>query len=59
LSVVSLAELRRGVTRLPESRRKNRLDEWLRHELPARFEGRILPIDAGIASAWGRRRRGT
>lgn len=41
LSVVTLAELRRGVARLVESRRRNRLDEWLRHELPLRFEGRI------------------
>jgi predicted nucleic acid-binding protein len=53
LSVVSLAELRRGVARLPESRRKSRLDQWLRDELPLRFEGRILPIDEAIASAWG------
>jgi predicted nucleic acid-binding protein len=45
LSVVTLAELRRGVARLPESRRRNRLDEWLRHELPLRFEGRVLAID--------------
>ena len=63
LSVVSLAELRRGVARLPASRRKTRLDEWLKHELPVRFEGRILAIDASVASAWGdvvaeRERRG-
>jgi len=63
LSVVSLAELRHGVARLPASRRRDRLDEWLRQELPLRFEGRILPIDEAIAFAWGdvvaeRERRG-
>jgi toxin FitB len=53
ISVVTLAELRRGIARLPQSRRRNRLDEWLRDELPLRFEGRILPIDAVVAAAWG------
>jgi predicted nucleic acid-binding protein len=53
LSVVTLAELRHGVARLSESRRRNRLDEWLRHELPLRFESRVLPIDAVVAGAWG------
>jgi predicted nucleic acid-binding protein len=53
LSVVTLAELRRGVSRLAESHRRNRLDDWLRHELPLRFEGRILEIDAVVAAAWG------
>jgi predicted nucleic acid-binding protein len=53
LSVVTLAELRRGIARLAESRRRNRLDEWLRRELPLRFEGRILAIDEVIAAAWG------
>jgi len=53
LSVVSLAELRHGVARLPPGRRRDRLAEWLRHELPLRFESRILGIDETIASAWG------
>src|SRR6266700_104038 len=46
MSVVTLAELRYGVERMAASRRKERLDEWLRGELPVRFEGRILPISA-------------
>lgn len=53
LSVVTLAELRHGVERLSASRRRTRLDEWLRHDLPARFEGRVLPMDETIAAAWG------
>jgi toxin FitB len=53
LSVVTLAELRHGVERLPASRRRTRLDEWLRHDLPARFERRVLPMDEAIAAAWG------
>jgi predicted nucleic acid-binding protein len=55
MSVVTLAELRYGVERMAAaSRRKERLDEWLRDELPVRFEGRILPISDVIAHAWGK-----
>ena len=31
-----------------------RLDTWLRNELTARFEGRILPVDLEVADACGR-----
>ena len=53
LSVVTLAELRCGIERLEPGRRRKRLDEWLRDELPARFEGRILPVDSSVAENWG------
>ena len=54
ISVVSLAELRNGVERLVEGNRRHRLEQWLKHELPLRFESRILPIDTEVAEAWGR-----
>jgi predicted nucleic acid-binding protein len=54
LSVISLAELRYGVDRMAAGARRSRLEQWLRDELPLRFEGRILAIDAGVAEAWGR-----
>jgi len=54
LSVISLAELRYGVERMPAGARRTRLEQWLRDELPLRFERRILPIDNDIAEAWGR-----
>lgn len=54
MSVVTLAELRRGVERLDAGKRRNRLDVWLREELPLRFEGRILAVDEGVADVWGR-----
>lgn len=53
LSVVSLAELRHGVERLDQGRRKAALDLWLTNQLPARFDGRLLPIDEGTADRWG------
>jgi toxin FitB len=54
LSVISLAELHYGVERMPVGARRSRLEQWLRDELPLRFEGRILAIDASVAEAWGR-----
>jgi toxin FitB len=54
LSVVTFAELRHGIERLPAGRRHRRLDEWLRGELALRFEGRIVLIDGAIADEWGR-----
>jgi toxin FitB len=54
LSVVSLAELRYGIERMAAGSRRERLDEWLRDELPLRFEGRLLSIDAIVADGWGR-----
>jgi predicted nucleic acid-binding protein len=54
LSVVSLAELRSGVASLAAGRRREQLDVWLSVELPQRFEGRLLTIDAAIADQWGR-----
>jgi toxin FitB len=53
LSVVTLAELRHGVALLPEGDRRDRLAEWLAADLPARFEGRLLLIDADIGLQWG------
>ena len=53
LSVVTWAELRRGIERLPAGARRTRLDKWLRDELPFRFEDRVLPIGEAVADAWG------
>jgi predicted nucleic acid-binding protein len=53
LSVCTLAELRFGIACLPAGKRRNLLDNWLREELVARFDGRVVPIDPAIADAWG------
>jgi predicted nucleic acid-binding protein len=53
LSVATLAEIKHGVERMAEGRRRDRLSEWLADELPARFEGRLLAIDERVAEAWG------
>jgi toxin FitB len=54
LSVISLAELRYGIDRMSSGKRQHRLEEWLRSELPLRFEGRILPVNPSVADACGK-----
>jgi len=54
ISVVTLAELRHGIERMLAGARRKRLDEWLRDELPLRFEARVLPVDGAVADAWGK-----
>jgi len=53
VSVVTLAELRYGVERLPAGARRRRLDSWLSDEIRTRFEARVLSVDAAIADIWG------
>lgn len=54
LSVISLAELRRGIELLAAGRRRQRLERWLGEDLADRFHGRILSVDVLVADAWGR-----
>lgn len=53
VSVVTITELRYGVERLALGKRRERFDSWLRKDLIARFDGRIIPVDLQIAEACG------
>jgi predicted nucleic acid-binding protein len=53
LSVLTLGEIRKGVTLLAAGRRRTRLEQWLDLELPAQFAKRLLPVNAAIAEVWG------
>jgi len=53
ISVVSIAEIRRGVALMDEGRKREALAEWLARDLPQRFEQRVLPVDEAVALAWG------
>ncbi len=53
LSVITIGEIRKGIEKLPDSRRKTTLHSWLIEELLARFSGRILPIDTEVVLMWG------
>jgi predicted nucleic acid-binding protein len=53
ISVISLAELRRGIALMDAGRRRDALAEWLTTDLPERFAGRILHVDREAATQWG------
>ena len=53
ISVLSIGELRKGVSRLPDSARARAIAAWLDGELLSRFEGRILDIDVAVCNRWG------
>ncbi len=52
-SVVSLGEIFKGVTMLPESKRRRDLQRWMEQTLRPWFEGRLLPVTESIAQRWG------
>ena len=54
LSVLTLGEIRKGITLLPDASRRGSLETWLDHELVLRFAERVLAIDQAVADRWGR-----
>jgi toxin FitB len=53
LSVLTLGEIQRGISKLPDSPRKKTLLDWMTTDLLNRFDGRLLPLDVGVALKWG------
>jgi len=54
LSVITIGELKKGIEKLPDSKRKKTLESWLEEDLIVRFRGRILPLDIPVLLTWGR-----
>lgn len=54
LSVLTIGELHRGIRKLSDLDRAQRLQTWVDVDLAQRFRGRILPVDHHVASTWGR-----
>ena len=53
LSGVTIGELQKGISRLPDSKRKTQLEGWLNNTLMAQYEGYILPADVETFKVWG------
>lgn len=51
ISAITLAELQRGVAKLPASRRRNDLSKWLR-QTEASFEDRVLSFSQTTSPHW-------
>lgn len=54
LSSLTIGEIQKGISKLPASKRKNTLQNWLDKELFVRFDRRILLIDVIVAQKWGK-----
>ncbi|MCU0491368.1 MAG: type II toxin-antitoxin system VapC family toxin [Chloroflexaceae bacterium] len=53
LSVITIGELQKGITKLPTSERKTTLQSWLTNNLLTRFQGHILAFDIEVSLVWG------
>src|SRR5579872_7037307 len=52
VSVLTLAEIEKGILRKEESNRRRELQRWFDEDLSMRFAGRILAFDQVVASCW-------
>lgn len=54
ISVITLGELRSGVERMPDSKRRESIRLWLEQTLADWLGDRALPVSAAVADRWGR-----
>ena len=52
ISVLTIGEIRKGISKLPNSKKKAKLSEWL-NTLIEDYQDRILPIDLTVSENWG------
>lgn len=53
LSVLTLGEIQKGVVKLRDERRRNKIQRWLDVDLKERFAERLLPVSGEVALTWG------
>lgn len=53
ISVITLAEIRRGIALMPDGKRRSQFEIWLSDDLPERFYGRVIEITLPVADQWG------
>lgn len=54
LCVLSLGEIQKGIVKLRDPKRRDKLRKWLDNDLRRRFSDRILDISQSVALTWGR-----
>jgi tRNA(fMet)-specific endonuclease VapC len=54
LSAITIGEIRKGIEKVRERKRKADLERWLSDELLVRFRGQILPLDEEVMLTCGR-----
>jgi toxin FitB len=53
VSVITLAEIQKGIELLAEGKRRAQLEQWLTEDPEAWFSGRVLPVDRQVCHALG------
>jgi predicted nucleic acid-binding protein len=53
VSVLTLGEIRKGISSLSSLSRRAGLEAWFANDLVSRFSGRILAVDLDTAERWG------
>jgi len=53
LSVITFGELRKGIEKLPDTKKKKELNRWVKEDLKHRFKNRILNINSEEVNKWG------
>ena len=54
LSVITFGELRKGIEKLPDSKKKKELNQWVKEDLNHRFKNRVLNINMEEVNRWGK-----
>jgi len=54
ISVLTIGEIHKGIEKLPESKKKENLHEWVKFDLQERFNDKILDIDLHVVTTWGK-----
>ena len=53
LSSLTFGEVHKGIVKLMDKTRKDKLHQWVENDLKERFKNRIIPIDINVAKIWG------
>ncbi len=53
VSVLTFGEIHKGIEKLPTSKKKKKLHNWVNFELRERFNNRIINFDLQVATTWG------
>jgi toxin FitB len=54
ISVLTIGEIYKGIEKLPESKKKEDLYNWVENDLKERFWNRIIGIDIKVSMMWGK-----
>jgi toxin FitB len=53
ISVITIGEIRKGIEKLPVSKRREQVTVWLENDLLTRFHGKIAEVTTEVMLTWG------